>query len=57
MKEGKIIDNFLALTLTIANKIKTHGEIISPTIINEKKLGSLLQILNKWFTLLKNPMI
>jgi hypothetical protein len=40
MKEGKIIDNFLALTLIIANKIKTHGEIISPTIINEKQLGS-----------------
>ena len=36
MKEGKIIDNFFTRTLTIANKIKTHGEIISQTIINKK---------------------
>jgi hypothetical protein len=38
MKEGEIIDNFFVCTLIIANKMKTRGEIISQTIINEKVL-------------------
>jgi len=40
MKKGEIINNFFAHTLIIANKMKTHCEIISQTIINEKVLRS-----------------
>jgi len=38
MKEGEIIDNFFVCTLIIVNKMKTRGEIISQTIIDEKVL-------------------
>jgi hypothetical protein len=41
MKKGETIDNFFSRTLTIANKIKTHCETMSPTIINEKVLRSM----------------
>lgn len=41
MKKGETIDNFFARTLTIANKMKTHGETMSQTIINEKVLRSM----------------
>jgi len=38
IKKGETIDNFFSCTLTIANKMKTHCETMSPTIINEKIL-------------------
>jgi hypothetical protein len=41
MKKGETIDNFFSRTLIIANKIKTHCETMSPTIINEKILRSM----------------
>ncbi|KAA8528098.1 hypothetical protein F0562_035033 [Nyssa sinensis] len=41
MKEGETVDNFFARTLTIANKMKAHGETMSQTIINEKVLRSM----------------
>jgi hypothetical protein len=41
MKKGETIDNFFSRTLIIANKIKTHYETMSPTIINEKLLRSM----------------
>lgn len=40
-KEGETVDNFFARTLTIANKMKAHGETMSQTIINEKVLRSM----------------
>ncbi|CAL8083280.1 unnamed protein product [Prunus armeniaca] len=40
-KEGETLDNFFARTLTIANKMKAHGETMSQTIINEKVLRSM----------------
>jgi len=41
MKEGETVNNYFGRTLTIANKIKTHGDSISQTIINEKVLRSM----------------
>ncbi|CAL2265082.1 unnamed protein product [Prunus armeniaca] len=41
MKEGETVDNFFACTLTIANKMKAHGETMSQTTINEKVLRSM----------------
>ena len=41
MKEGETVNNFFARTLTIANKMKTHGESMSQTIIIEKVLRSM----------------
>jgi hypothetical protein len=41
MKEGETINNFFGRTLTIANKMKTRGETMSQTIINEKVLRSM----------------
>jgi len=41
MKEGETVDNFFSRTLTIANKMKAHGETMSQTIINEKVLRSM----------------
>lgn len=38
MKEGESVDDFFARTLTIANKMKAHGENMSQTTINEKIL-------------------
>ena len=34
--EGETVNNYFGRTLTIANKIKTHGDTMSQTIINEK---------------------
>lgn len=41
MKDGETVNNFFARTLTIANKMKAHGETMSQTIINEKVLRSM----------------
>ena len=41
MKEGETVDDYFARTLTIANKMKAHGERMSATLINEKILRSM----------------
>ena len=41
MKEGETVNNYFGRTLTIANKMKTHGDSMSQTIINEKVLRSM----------------
>jgi len=41
MKKRETVNNYFGRTLTIANKIKTHGDSISQTIINEKVLRSM----------------
>ncbi|XP_073262654.1 uncharacterized protein [Populus alba] len=41
MKEGEKIDEYFARTLTIANKMKAHGERMEQTIIIEKILRSM----------------
>jgi len=41
MNEGEIVNNYFGRTLTIANKMKTHGDTMSQTIINEKVLRSM----------------
>ena len=46
MKEGETVDDFFARTLTIANKMKAHGEKMSQTIINEKILRSMTSKFN-----------
>lgn len=37
MKEGETVDDIFARTLTIANKMKAHGEKMSETAINENR--------------------
>ena len=46
MKEEETVDDFFARTLTIANKMKAHGEKMSQTIINEKILRSMTSKFN-----------
>ncbi|RDX91467.1 putative disease resistance protein, partial [Mucuna pruriens] len=41
MKEGESVDDFFAHILTIANRMKAHGENMGQTIINEKILRSM----------------
>jgi len=41
MKEGEKVDEYFARTLTIANKMKAHGERMEQTIIIEKILKSM----------------
>jgi len=38
MKEGETVNAYFSRTLTIANKMKAHGEIMSQAIIFEKIL-------------------
>jgi hypothetical protein len=42
MKEGETVNAYFSRTLTIANKIEAHGEIMSQTIITEKILRSMV---------------
>lgn len=41
MKEGEAVNEYFSRTLTIAIKMKAHGEKISETTINEKILRSM----------------
>jgi hypothetical protein len=41
MKEGETVNNYFGRTLTIANKVKSHGDLMSQTIINENVLRSM----------------
>lgn len=41
MKEGEKVDDYFARTLTIANKMKAHGEIMEQNVIVEKILRSM----------------
>lgn len=42
MKEGETVNAYFSRTLTIANKMKAHGESMSQTIITEKILRSMV---------------
>ena len=42
MKEEKSVDDYFGQTLTIANKIKSHGECMGQTIVIEKILRSMM---------------
>jgi len=42
MKEGETVNAYFSRTLTIANKMKAHGETMSQTIITEKILRSMV---------------
>lgn len=42
MKEEKSVDDYFGQTLTIANKIKSHGECMEQTVIIEKILRSMM---------------
>ena len=41
MKEGEKVDEYFARTLTIANKMKAHGERMEQIVIIEKILRSM----------------
>jgi len=41
MKEGEKVDEYFARTLTIANKMKVHGERMEQSVIIEKILRSM----------------
>lgn len=41
MKDGESVDEYFTRTLTIANKMKTHGERMEQTVIVEKILRSM----------------
>lgn len=41
MKEGGTMDEYFARTLTVANKMKVHGENMEQTMIVEKILRSM----------------
>lgn len=41
-KEGETVNSYFSRTLTIANKMKAHGESMSQTIITEKILRSMV---------------
>ena len=41
MKEGETVNSFFGRTLNIANKMKTHGDMMSQTTINEKVLRTI----------------
>lgn len=42
MKEGETMNAYFSRTLTMANKMKAHGESMSETIITEKILRSMV---------------
>ena len=44
MKEGEKVDEYFARTLTIANKMKAHGERMEQCVIIEKILRTMTQI-------------
>ena len=42
MKEGEIVNAYFSRTLTIANKMKAHGESMSETVVTAKILRSMI---------------
>ncbi len=46
MKEGESVDGYFARTLTIANKMRAHGEKMSQTTITKKILRSMTSKFN-----------
>ncbi|KAL6321590.1 hypothetical protein AAG906_024591 [Vitis piasezkii] len=46
MKEGESVDEYFARTLTIANKMKIHGESMKQVVIIEKILRSMTSRMN-----------
>jgi len=46
MKEGESVNTYFARVLSIANKMKAHGENMSETIITEKILRSMISKFN-----------
>ena len=57
MKEGETVNSLFGRTLTIANKMKTHGDTMSQTTINEKFLRSMISKFIMWFARSKSQMI
>ena len=49
MKEGESVNTYFAHVLSIANKMKAHGENMSETTITEKILKSMISKFNYVF--------
>lgn len=57
MKEGEIVEEYFTRTLTIANKMRAHGEKMDQNVIIEKILRSMTVKFNYVVVPLKNPMM